>query len=357
MTEVRLHGVSKTWPNGRAAVVDLDWKWRAGKLTVLVGASGSGKTTTLRLVAGLETPTTGKICFDGKDQAACAPHERQVALVPQSPGLFPQWTVRKNMEGGRSGSVGGSLQMVAELLQIDSLLDRYPGEISGGEQQRVALGRAMLGSKRLWLMDEPLGQLDGWLRHEVRRALRQSQQAAGVTTLVVTHDPDEAFALADELAVMDGGRLLQVGTPAEVYDQPADLTVARLFGRGGMNLWQEGPHPGPLAEGEGVRQVWLGVRAEDLHVAGSSEPSDGKLADLGCGVVAKGREFFGQRWLVPIKLSDTTTVRVTVTAADAESMAVGDKVRLEVCSDRLHYFSVETGKRIEKLEQFKQLGS
>jgi ABC-type sugar transport system ATPase subunit len=215
--------------------VDLDVA--DGELLVLVGPSGSGKTTLLRLVAGLDQPTAGSVRLGGKDLAGVPPHKRNVALVFQNLALYGHLTVADNLAFGlnherRSGRIGEA----AEMLGIDHLLDRMPAELSGGEQQRVALGRAIVRQPAALLLDEPLSSLDAPVRRSLRRELRRLQRQLGVPTIYVTHDQAEALALGDRIAVLDRGRLQQVGSPDEIYNQPANVRVAKFFGPQGMNI-------------------------------------------------------------------------------------------------------------------------
>jgi ABC-type sugar transport system ATPase subunit len=293
MGEVVLAGVSKVYPGGVRALEGIDLEVKAGELLVLLGPSGSGKTTLLRLVAGLETPTGGTITIAGQASDRLPPHRRGVGLVSQRAVLYPHLSVRDNLRFGlgRSAEVQTRVREAAAALGIGDLLERRPGELSGGQQQRVALGRAMVRRASVLLLDEPLANLDGPLRWELRGQLHLLQRRLGATMVLVTHEQDEAVALADRLAVLDRGRLAQVGTPQEVLDHPASSSVARLVGWPPINLLParlrtedallavEGGAPLPALPGWldlSCREVLLGLRPAHVRVpAGDPSPGEG----------------------------------------------------------------------------------
>ncbi|HWB13684.1 MAG TPA: ABC transporter ATP-binding protein [Pirellulales bacterium] len=309
MAGVVLTGVSRVFSRGRVfsggilACDRLDLEVRDGELLVLVGPSGSGKTTILRLIAGLERPTSGTITIGGQAVDRLPPRERNLAMVFQGHALHPQWTVYDNIAFGlRLRASAGPVWRRSELRQqvvetarelgLDGMLDRLPGELSGGEQQRVALARAIVRRPTLFLFDEPFSSLDAQLRVEMRRKLKQLHQRLGTSMIYVTHDQSDALALADRLAVLDRGRIEQVGTPREVYDWPASRFVAGFVGSPGMNFF-EGKLAGEttsdawrLSAGGwsvGVRREWwrgagagetavVGLRPEDIHVRQVGQP-------------------------------------------------------------------------------------
>lgn len=254
MATLELRHVSMVYRGGDRAVDDLDLVVDDGELVVLVGPSGAGKTTVLRIVGGFETPTTGDVLIDGESVMGQDPRDRDVAMAFQDYVLYPHLTVAEN--------IGFSLKMhrvpqaelerrvrdIARLLDVDDLLDRRPRTLSGGQRQRVALGRAIIRSPRLFLMDEPLSNLDTKRRIEARAEIMAIQRRLRITTLHVTHDQGEAMAMADRLGVMRRGRLLQVGTPLDVYARPADLFVARFIGSPPMTVLEADL----VAEGEDV---------------------------------------------------------------------------------------------------------
>jgi len=239
---VTLSGVEKTYPDGTRAVRGVDLAVEAGEFVVLLGPSGCGKTTTLRMIAGLERPSAGAIRLGDADVTHVPPAQRDVGFVFQFYALYPHLSVRENLSfplecGGMPRSERERrVSEVAESLGLAPLLALHPRQLSGGDQQRVALGRAMVRRPAVWLMDEPLGTLDADLRLAMCEFLRAQQLEHRVTTVYVTHDQEEAMRLADRIVVMSGGVILQAAPPAEVYDEPADLFVARFVGSPGMNF-------------------------------------------------------------------------------------------------------------------------
>ena len=237
MRGIEIRGLTRRFPDGTRALDGVDLDVAPGELMVLVGPSGSGKTTLLRLIAGLDQPTAGTIRLGGKDLAAVPPHRRNVALVFQNLALYSHLRVRDNLafglssHGERSNENGASerVKQAAEILGIGHLLDRYPAELSGGEQQRVALGRAIVRQPAALLLDEPLSSLDAPLRRSLREELKRVQRRLGVPTIYVTHDPAEALVLGDRIAVIDRGHIEQVGSAADVCQRPANPFVADFF--------------------------------------------------------------------------------------------------------------------------------
>jgi len=265
--------------------IDLDIE--RGEFIALLGASGCGKTTLLRLIAGLDAPTDGHIHLDGRDVTALDPAQRMLSMVFQSYALFPHLSVADNIVFGlRARKVARDeqarrLQHAAELLGLSALLARKPGALSGGQKQRVALARAIVSQHPLCLMDEPLSNLDAQLRAEMRAELRKLQQQLGLTVVYVTHDQVEAMSMADRIVLMHQGQIAQVGTPAQLYDQPATPVVARFIGQPPMNLIRM---PGT--------STWLGVRPEHIELA------DGHAA------VVMRTEYHGADTLIEVKLHE-----------------------------------------------------
>jgi multiple sugar transport system ATP-binding protein len=286
--DVRFENVTKAF--GRTAVVDrLDLQVKSGEFVVLLGPSGCGKTTTLRMLAGLEDATSGDI-FIGPERVNDVPtRSRDVAMVFQSYALYPHMTVAENIayplrvRKTPKGEIQERSRRVAGMLEITGLLARRPRELSGGERQRVALARAIVREPRLYLMDEPLSNLDARLRVQMRGELKRLQHELGTTTIYVTHDQAEAMTLAHRVAVMRGGRLQQFDTPLNVYERPANRFVAEFVGSPGMNFVEgrldgrvfrfgDGGHALTLAEShlgrlDGRERVTLGVRPEHVRIA------------------------------------------------------------------------------------------
>jgi len=228
--------------NATPAVDDLDLATGEGEYLVLLGPSGCGKTTLLRLIAGLEQPTEGEVFIGGEPMVGLPPRARKIAMVFQSYALYPHKTARRNIEfplraaGMASDERARKVEWASELLGITRLLDRRPRHLSGGERQRVALARALVREPDVFLLDEPLSNLDAKLRATARDDLKQFQDRVGTTTIYVTHDQVEAMGLGDRIAVMAEGRIRQLGTPFEVYDDPADTFVATFLGSPPMNM-------------------------------------------------------------------------------------------------------------------------
>ncbi|MBT3605920.1 MAG: ABC transporter ATP-binding protein [Candidatus Latescibacteria bacterium] len=242
MPFLQLKNLHKTYPDGTHAVRGIDLDVQEGEFIVLLGPSGCGKTTTLRMIAGLEMPTDGQITLAKKEITHHPASKRDIGFVFQFYALYPHMTVHQNIAfplenlGQCKQEMQTTLLRVSKSLGIEHLLDRHPGQLSGGDQQRVSLARAMVRQPDIYLMDEPLGTLDADHRLALREFIRSQQLALGVTAIYVTHDQEEAMSLADRIVVMESGHIRQIGTPSEIYHYPADLFVANFVGSPGMNL-------------------------------------------------------------------------------------------------------------------------
>ena len=298
MADVAIRGICKSF--GEGAVLDaVDLDVQDGEFLALVGASGCGKSTLLRIIAGLEAQSTGSIVIGGQPVDHLRPRQRRIAMVFQSYALYPHMTVRENIAtpllmdrtvlaerlpllrllSPRRRSVAEAVEVtvseVTDTLGISHLLDRRPAELSGGQRQRVALGRAMVRQPDAFLMDEPLSNLDAKLRVHMRKELAALHKRLGATFIYVTHDQTEAMTMADRVALMEGGKLLSVGTPHQLYHQPANLSVARFIGSPRINVFAgEVVDKTVLLDGRPLgrvggqnRKILIGVRPEDLHVA------------------------------------------------------------------------------------------
>jgi multiple sugar transport system ATP-binding protein len=243
MAEVVLDRISKLYPGGVAALEPTDLEVRDGELLVLVGPSGCGKTTLLRIIAGLETPSGGTVSIGGVDVTHAHPKDRDVAMVFQSYALYPHMSVYDNLAFGLKmrktpkDEIDRRTGRAAQVLGIGALLDRKPGALSGGQRQRVALGRAIVREPRVFLLDEPLSNLDAVLRTEMRAELVRIHRRLGRTMIHVTHDQTEAMTMGDHIAVMSEGAILQIGSPDEIYSRPSCAFVARFIGSPPMNMW------------------------------------------------------------------------------------------------------------------------
>ncbi len=237
MVNLSVKDLIKEFPGGVRAVNGINFTVPAGKLFTLLGPSGCGKTTTLRLVAGLESPTEGKILFNNEDYTAFPPHGRNIGMVFQSYALFPHMTVFENVAYGlrvRNTSQDDIKRQVGEVLELVGLAytaDRRPSQLSGGQQQRIALARALVYDPSILLLDEPLSNLDAKLRVQMRDEIRRIQRAAGATTVYVTHDQEEALSISDIVAVLHSGKISQMGHPYEIYEKPASALVADFIGQ------------------------------------------------------------------------------------------------------------------------------
>ena len=244
MSFLQIRSLRKIFPDGTVAVDGFDLNCSEGEFVVLLGPSGCGKTTTLRMLAGLETASSGEILLEGTTVTGLPASARDVGFVFQFYALYPHMTVRQNIAfplrcaGIDGGERDRRVQFAIDRLQLGRLADARPQQLSGGDQQRVALGRAMVRNPKLYLMDEPLGTIDLELRRDIRELIHAQQSEAGVTTVYVTHDQEEATRLADTIVVMKDGKIRQVGSPNEIYQHPADLFVAHFLGSPGMNFFK-----------------------------------------------------------------------------------------------------------------------
>ena len=244
MSPVYLDKLTKIYPNGYEAVHDFDLEVKDGELMVLVGPSGCGKTTVMRMVAGLERITRGTLRFDDKVMNDVSPKERDIAMVFQNYALYPHMTVGENIGFALSmrklpkSEVRKKVKETAEILGLEEWIDRKPGQLSGGQRQRVAMGRAIVREPKVFLMDEPLSNLDAKLRVQMRAEVTRIQRRVGVSTIYVTHDQVEAMTMGDRVAVMRDGHLHQCAKPQEVYDNPVNIFVAGFMGSPSMNLFE-----------------------------------------------------------------------------------------------------------------------
>jgi multiple sugar transport system ATP-binding protein len=283
MAAIVIDGVRKTF--GPAVALDsVNLAIADGEFLALLGPSGCGKTTLLRIIAGLETQTAGRVLIGGRDVSGLPPRRRGLAMVFQNYAVFPHMTVADNvgfglrMAGTDRGKIAQQVEKAAALLHIEPYLQRYPGQLSGGQRQRVAVARALAVEPAVLLMDEPLSNLDALLRLEMRAELKGVLQAAGTTTVYVTHDQTEAMGLADRIAVLHGGRIVQIGGPEDIYRTPATRFVGGFVGSPPMNFLTLPVVSGQARLGAlsfspptGAASVLMGIRGEDLHLAGAAD--------------------------------------------------------------------------------------
>jgi multiple sugar transport system ATP-binding protein len=358
MTEPELHidGVTKRFaadggkgpssqPDRRMpALQDLTLSAARGEILVVVGPSGCGKSTALRIVAGLEKPDAGSVTIAGRLMNGVPPQERDVAMVFQGYALYPQMTAREILEFPlkmrRVAAVDRArvVRETAALLRIDALLDRRPSEMSGGERQRVAMGRAIVRKPRLFLFDEPLSNLDASLRSDIRLEIGQLVRRLGVTALYVTHDHVEAMTLADRIAVLRAGRLLQVGTPRDLYERPACSFVATFLGAPRMNILpaelvndgpfvQAGPFRVPRPSDALPARFEVGIRPEDVHLGDAGVP--GEIVAL---------EPLGAETHMLVRVGD---LMLRAVARGFDTRGRGEAVRVSLDVDRAQLFDAE----------------
>ncbi len=354
MGAVKLTGVSKSYGSKRG-ILDLSLDIADGEFFVILGPSGAGKTTTLKSVAGLVDIDAGQVEIAGRGMQGVQPYHRNVAMAFESYALYPQKTVSQNLasplRSGRTGSYSSAEQTsridaVTTTLGINQLLARFPRELSNGQRQRVALGRVLVRPADVYLLDEPLSHLDAKLRAQMRAELKQLGSMSSTTSLYVTHDYQEALALGDRIAVLREGRLVQVGTPEEVWLRPVDSFVAKALGQPEINLMDAELADGALvAAGGGVRVVppagldlpggraRIGIRPRDLVVADDGTPAQGWLRMRGQVNLAErlGRAVeldvrVGQRDLIAVDTTDNPPTE-------------GDQVELAVPLHLVHLFA------------------
>ncbi|MBC5764658.1 ABC transporter ATP-binding protein [Ramlibacter albus] len=342
---VRLEGIVKRH-GAFTALHGIDLDIRPGEFFALLGPSGSGKTTTLRILAGLESVDEGRVMIDNADVTATEPGARDVAMVFQSYALYPHMSVAQNigfplkMIGTPPAQVQQAVHDAASRVAIAHLLDRKPGQLSGGQQQRCALARAIVRQPRLFLLDEPLSNLDAKLRLETRAELRNLQRSLGVTAVYVTHDQEEAMTIADRMAVFMEGRIVQVGTPHEIFRKPATATVAAFIGTPPMNLLPARLDGGLVRVGDaalpvgvqGFEDVILGVRPGDLRMGGAGIPARVEFV-----------EDFGDSSIVNL---DVAGQRVKLRAGELPSVREGETVHLSFDPAAAHVFDAATGNRL-----------
>jgi len=352
---VRLEGVVKRH-GAFTALHGIDLDIHPGEFFALLGPSGSGKTTTLRILAGLEPHDAGRVFLDGVDVTAREPGERDVAMVFQSYALYPHMSVGENiafplrMVGMPRADVGRAVQDAASRVHIAHLLDRKPGQLSGGQQQRCALARAIVRKPRLFLLDEPLSNLDAQLRLETRVELRKLQRALGVTTVYVTHDQEEAMTIADRMAVFMEGRVVQVGSPAEVFARPASIAVAGFIGSPPMNLLDAQLEGGNVRIGDAAMPVARsagdararGPGANDGAVVLGVRPAALRLAHAGLPAKVYLIENLGDSSIVDLQIG----TRIVKMRTDARpGVREGDAVHVTFAPEAAHLFDPGTGER------------
>jgi multiple sugar transport system ATP-binding protein len=357
VADVRYVQATKLYAGSDSVAVDaLDLDIADGELMVLVGPSGSGKTTALRMLAGLEEVDAGAVLIGGRDVTDLPPKKRDIAMVFQNYALYPYLTVAENiafplrMAGVKKKERELKAAEVAKQLGLERLLERKPSQLSGGERQRVAMGRAIIRLPSVFLMDEPLSNLDAKLRVQMRADIGALQHDLGTTTVYVTHDQAEAMTLGHRVAVLDHGRLQQVGTPRELYDAPANRFVAGFIGSPSMNLCELslgsngsvsfcGQRIDHDAQVDGRSQVVVGLRPESLEVASDGIPADVEVVE----------EFGADAYVfcsAQVREGEGGQTRLVARTEARSAPSRGDRVALRVRPGEAHLFDSETGERI-----------
>ncbi|MBD2580334.1 ABC transporter ATP-binding protein [Oscillatoria sp. FACHB-1406] len=356
MAEVRLEAIARRY-NNITAIEDITFTVPDGELWVLVGPSGCGKSTILRAIAGLDRVTEGDLYIGNQRMNDIPARQRDVAMVFQNYALYPHMTVAENisfglrMRGEKPDAIARQVESVARSLAIEHLLTRKPKQLSGGQQQRVALGRAIARQPKVFLLDEPLSNLDAQLRDDTRAELKQLHARLGITTLYVTHDQTEAMTLADRIVVLQHGRIQQIGSPQDIYARPANRQVATFLGSPPMNIlpavYSSGKfycdrQPFPCSEvlrqhlqpSEG-QHFELGIRPESVRLA----------AEEGLEVCIEVVEPLGRETLVRARLPESESAIDFLAASDWEGHR-GDRVRLAIAADNLFIFEPSSGKTL-----------
>ena len=349
MAEIRIQNVSKRWGDF-VGVDDFDLTIGDREFLVLLGPSGCGKTTTMRMIAGLEDPSDGEIRIGERVVNELDPKDRDVAMVFQSYGLYPNMNVYENIRFPLKvrkvpqADHDTRVMRAAEMVELTDFLHRKPAELSGGQRQRVALARAIVRQPTVFLMDEPLSNLDAKLRVSTRAQIKNLQHELQVTTIYVTHDQIEAMTLADRVVVMNSGVIQQVGTPTDIYDQPANTFVAGFIGSPAMNLLEgeisDGVFTGKNVRVEGLPNsrsgpVTLGYRAEDARVA-----TDG---DAQISAPIYSIELLGEATMVTVRAGGVLT---SVKAEKDYRAEIGDPVGIEIRPEICHLFDHGDGARL-----------
>lgn len=353
MAEIQINKLHKSF-SSFVAVKESNLVLQDGKFVVLLGPSGCGKTTTLRMIAGLEYPTSGQILLDGQDVTYLRPRERDIAMVFQLFALYPHMGVRENLEfplrneGVPKSEIDRRVREVAQILRIEHLLNSRLSRLAGGDRQRLALGRAIVRQPKAFLMDEPLGTLDAEFRELMCVELRKLHDRLKTTTVFVTHDQNEAIALADHIVVMNKGEILQADTPENIYHYPSCMFVAQFIGRPSMNLLNashavakgdEKVHLAgqqvamPRSRGSADKAI-VGIRPEHISLTSAGTGLQGRIVNV---------EYFGSHWVVDLE-TDAGLVKSVV--EKAKRPRVQESVGVQFSTERVVLFNALTQQRI-----------
>lgn len=348
---LELKNISKRF-GSNSIIEDLNLQVSKGEFLVLVGPSGCGKSTVLRLIAGLEDPSAGEVWIDGKNRNGTEPKSRHIAMVFQHYALYPHMNVYENMAFGlRVGKrleekeIQVRVNEAAEMLQLEGLLDRKPKQLSGGQRQRVALGRALVRKPRVFLFDEPLSNLDAHLRNQMRIEIRKLQKRLGITSIYVTHDQIEATTMGDRIAILQKGKLQQIGSPQEVYQKPQNKFVAQFIGSPEMNFFRVSVG----SKGDfrlGGKQMsmpqlspgdyFLGLRPEQLKPGAQANVLSAKV---------EFTEYLGAHVLVHSRLEGSNEILFTL-QENSNLPMLGETLQVSCSNEDMHFFHAESGKRV-----------
>ncbi|UQA52515.1 sn-glycerol-3-phosphate import ATP-binding protein UgpC [Vibrio sp. ED002] len=354
MSTLTLSNIAKCYPNGYQAIQKLNLDICDGEMVVLVGPSGCGKSTLLRMIAGLEEISSGELKIDTTVVNDLEPGERDIAMVFQNYALYPHMTVYNNMAYGLrnrktpKAEIERLVHEAAKMLELDHLLDRKPGQLSGGQRQRVAMGRAIVREPKVFLFDEPLSNLDAKLRVQMRLEIKKLQRRLGTTSVYVTHDQVEAMTLADKLVVLNKGNVEQVGTPLEIYDNPASLFVATFIGSPSMNILDGNVSVDGITIGNALLpasttnlnlgEVKLGLRPEHLQIS-----QDNPWLQVEVELI----ESLGADLLLYCRTEGGDSQKLVVRVEGHTPIQIGDKLGLDIKPKHLHLFNANTEKRID----------
>ena len=360
MTKLEVLNLNKTYTPKVIPVKDITLDVEEGEFLTLLGPSGCGKSTLLRLIAGLEAPTRGKVIINGRDVSRVSPGKRNIAMVFQSYALYPHMTVYENIAAGLklrkmpSEEIRQRVEDVAEKLGLQNLMDRKPGQMSGGQRQRVALGRALVRQPDVFLLDEPLSNLDALLREQVRADLKQLFDQQQTPVVYVTHDQTEAMTLSSKVAVLYDGYLQQLAPPQEIYNKPANQFVAGFVGSPQMNLLTVTCDGNNAVLGDSriplpnlpttPSQIVLGVRPEDVNLAKQQDQQ-----------TLEGRIFLvenlGMQNLISVRVKGSDSVRIRALLPTHQTWE-GEDVTLSISPQAIHWFDVKNGDRIQGQSHF-----
>jgi multiple sugar transport system ATP-binding protein len=353
VAEVTLRSVRKVYPNGHVAIDEASFGIRDGELLVLVGPSGCGKSTLLRLIAGLEEASSGTILIGERDVTRLEPRDRDIAMVFQSYALYPHMTVARNLgfglelRGHEPAEIEQRVKHAAEMLELTQFMDRLPRQLSGGQRQRVALGRALVRHPQVFLLDEPLSNLDAKLRASTRAEIARLHRTLGTTMIYVTHDQVEAMTLGQRIVVLDKGVIQQIDTPMQIYERPVNLFVAGFLGNPAMNFFRGRLRDGvlegndvqlrlPAVQASAGQEIVAGVRPEDLHRVDGAGNLTGTVELL----ESVGSEAFIH--------ATSGGWKLIARSSPYNLPAVGARITLQPAPDRIHFFDAQTGKRLEQ---------